>query len=189
MRVLLVQTSFLGDVILSTPVIAGIKRLHPQAEIWMMTTPQARDLVRADPLLAGTLVFDKRAASSGPGGLWRVAREIRSCGFERAYALQRSYRTALLLAFSGIPHRVGFSQARLSFLYHERIARPPDLHDVHRNLSILSAEAPLAALADDLRLFAPELEAPAPAVREIVDRAGGYAVIAPRPGMRRVIAK
>jgi hypothetical protein len=39
MRILIVQTSYLGDTILSTPVIAGVHQLYPAARLWMMTTP------------------------------------------------------------------------------------------------------------------------------------------------------
>ena len=60
MKILLVQTSFLGDVILSTPVISGIKRIYPGAELWMMTTPLSASLIIRDPLLAGVLTDDKQ---------------------------------------------------------------------------------------------------------------------------------
>ena len=38
MRILLVQTGFLGDVLLSTPVIAGLRMIFPKAEISALTT-------------------------------------------------------------------------------------------------------------------------------------------------------
>ena len=66
MRILLVQTGFLGDVVLSTPLIAAIKERHPGSELWMLVTPQAVDLVKADPLLAGVLCFDKKGRDRGP---------------------------------------------------------------------------------------------------------------------------
>ena len=97
MRILLVQTSFLGDTVLSTPVIAGIKQLHPQAELWMLTTPAGRELVKNDALLAGVLAYDKRGEDAGVAGLMRLAAKLRTMSFDRVYALQRSARTSLLL--------------------------------------------------------------------------------------------
>ncbi|MCJ7773738.1 MAG: hypothetical protein MUP22_11475, partial [Desulfobacterales bacterium] len=69
MKILLVQTSFLGDTILSTPVIAGLKKIYPDAKIWMMTTPLSSQLVIRDPLLEGVITFDKRGTDAGFRGL------------------------------------------------------------------------------------------------------------------------
>ncbi|MCK4728814.1 MAG: glycosyltransferase family 9 protein, partial [Desulfobacterales bacterium] len=119
MRILLVQTSFLGDTILSTPVISAIKKIYPDTELWMMTTPLASSLVVRDPLLAGVLTYDKRGKDAGVSGLLRMERRIRAMRFDRVYSLHRSSRTSMLLWLCGIPVRIGFANAKLSFLYHE----------------------------------------------------------------------
>ena len=155
MRILIVQTSYLGDTILSTPVIAGVHHLHPSAKLWMMTTPAARGLVERDPLLEGVIAFDKRGDAAGLKGLMRMGLDLRRLQFDKVYALQRSYRTALTLLVSGIPHRTGFQNARLPFIYHTRRVRRSTDHDVLRNLSLLTAEAPLAAFDTRLRLYPP----------------------------------
>jgi heptosyltransferase-2 len=78
--------------------------------------------------------------------------------FDRVYALQRSYRTALTLLVSGIPHRTGFQNAKLPFVFHARQIRRPSDHDVLRNLSLLTGEAPLDAFDTRLRLYPPSPE-------------------------------
>ena len=155
MRILIVQTSYLGDTILSTPVIAGVHQIYPEAELWMMTTPAATGLVRHDPLLRGVLAFDKRNQDAGLSGLMHTGIALRRKRFDRVYALQRSYRTALTLLVSGIPHRTGFRNARLSFIFHTQQFRTPTDHDVLRNLSLLTGEAPLDSFDTRLRLFPP----------------------------------
>ncbi|NDC37598.1 MAG: hypothetical protein EBZ48_06050, partial [Proteobacteria bacterium] len=95
MRILLVQTSFLGDVILSTPVLAALRQEFPAAELWMMTTPAAKSLVERDPLLSGVITFDKNGSERTVAALWRKAAELRRMRFDIAYALQRSARTAM----------------------------------------------------------------------------------------------
>jgi heptosyltransferase II len=156
MRILIVQTSFLGDTILSTPVIEGLARIYPDAELWMMTTPLSVQLVKRDPLLSGVIAYDKRGSESGFSGLFAMARRIRSMGFDRVYSLHRSYRTSALLALSKIPYRVGFKEAKLAFLYHRTYRRNPENHDVIRNLSILGEHGPPESYSGALRLFAPE---------------------------------
>ena len=158
MKILLVQNAFLGDVILSTPVIAGIHKLYPEAELWMMTTPAARELVERDPLLAGVITFDKRGAERGFLGAWRKARALTEMKFDKVYSLHRSPRTSLLLWLAAIPERVGFSAARLSFLYTQQVRRARDCHDVLRNLSILVPEASLESFEGNMRLYAEEAQ-------------------------------
>jgi len=119
MKILLVQTSFVGDVILSIPVISGIKKIFPEAVFWMMTTPLSAVLVIRDPLLAGVLIDDKKGKNSGLTGLLKMKRQIKDMAFDRIYSLHRSHRTSLLLWLSRIPLRIGFADTKLSFLYHE----------------------------------------------------------------------
>jgi heptosyltransferase II len=179
MTLLLVQTSFLGDTILSTPVISALASLYPNARLWMMTTPLSQPLVARDPLLTGVLTFDKRGASAGLRGLVKMSARIRRFGFDRVYALHRSTRTSLLLFAAGIPHRTGFQNARLKFLYHDISPRSPRDHDVIRNLSILSNETDMARFDAELRLFAPERKELGPAVGNKLPEAGKYVLLVP----------
>jgi len=179
MRILIVQTSYLGDTILSTPVIAGLHRLYPEAELWMMTTPAAKGLVARDPLLTGVLTFDKRKKDAGIAGLIRMGLAVRRMGFDRVYALQRSYRTALMLLVSGIPHRTGFQNAKLGFLFHARLARRPTDHDVLRNLSLLRKEAPLGSFDTRLRLFPPSVDDLSPEAKQLLARDKPLALLVP----------
>jgi heptosyltransferase-2 len=179
MKILLVQTSWLGDTILSTPVIAGIKQIYPDAELWMLTTPLASALVKRDPLLAGVLTYDKRGRDSGLTGLFIKARNINQLKFDIAYSLHKSHRTALLLWRAGIPQRIGFSKAKLRFFYHQTRPRNPKDHDVIRNLSILSGEISPSELDKGLRLFAPDASELSREVREIRSGMHRYAILVP----------
>ncbi len=179
MKILIVQTSYLGDTVLSTPVIAAVRRLHPDSRIWIMTTPAAARLGERDPLLEGVIPFAKRGSDAGWRGLWRMARRLRGMAFQRVYCLHRSLRTALLMAMSGIPHRTGFADARGSLVYHQRARRRPEDHDVIRNLSLLSGEISLEALDPELRLFAPRRAELAADLQSRLPAVGRYAVLVP----------
>ncbi len=179
MKILLVQTSFLGDTILSTPLIAALKKLHPKAEIWMMTTPLAATLVKRDPLLTGVIPFAKRGSERGLKGLLRQARLLRKMNFNKVYSLHRSSRTSLLLALSQIPERVGFDNAKLAFLYNKTRVRPKNLHDVLRNLALLENGSRKADLPQQLRLFAPEKKELIQALQTEIPDPGSYVLMVP----------
>lgn len=136
MKILLVQTGFLGDLVLSTPVIANIKALYPKAELTVLTTPLAADLVRSHPAVSQVLTFDKRKSQKGLAGLFDMQKRIRREKFAIVFSLHKSYRTALLLFLAGIPKRYGFKEAAASFIYSKTAKRSDQAHDVLRNLAI-----------------------------------------------------
>ncbi|MFH1156481.1 MAG: glycosyltransferase family 9 protein [Pseudomonadota bacterium] len=179
MKILIVQTSFLGDTILSTPVIKAVKGLFPDASLTVMTTPLAAGLLASDPLIDAIIPFDKRRAEKGVTGLLIKAREIRRMGFDRVYSLHRSPRTSLLLFLARIPVRIGFSDARLSFLYTGTAVRSRGVHAVTSNLSLVTKDMKPGTIDDDMRLFPPPAARVNPEVLRKLPAAGTYAVLAP----------
>jgi heptosyltransferase II len=136
---LVVQTSFLGDVVLTTPLVTALRRrLHPR-RLAVLVRPEAVALLTGHPDVDEVLIDDKRGRDRGAAGLLRTARRLRAERFDVAVSAHRSWRTALLLAAARIPHRVGFRSARGTFLYHQRVPRDPKQHDVERNLALTAA--------------------------------------------------
>lgn len=137
MKILIVQTGFIGDVILSTNVFRNLRKTFVQAEIHLMTTPEARSLFEAHKDLDLVFAFDKRGEHSGWKGFWKMQKLLKNEKYDLVFSLHKSYRTALLLFLSRIPLRYGFKEAKLSFLYSKTVARNNYSHDALRNLSIL----------------------------------------------------
>lgn len=180
MRILLVQTSFLGDVVLSTPVIAALREQFPSAELWMMTTPAARALVERDPELSGVITFDKNRSERSLTSLWKKAQELKAMRFDCAFALQRSARTSILLFLAGIPNRIGFESARCRWLYHQLRKREPGTHDVIRNLQIIGSSASeLAARSHPLRIFPPQIDQISDSLRSKIEGVTDPIIIVP----------
>ncbi|MGH7847000.1 MAG: lipopolysaccharide heptosyltransferase II, partial [Candidatus Binatia bacterium] len=138
-RILLVQTSFFGDVVLTTPLIAEIKRRFPQAHLAVLCKAQVQGLLENNPAIDEVLAYDKAGTQRGLAAFWEKARELRQREFTIAISPHKSFRTALLLFLAGIPCRIGFRQSAGWFLYHYRASRMTSRHDVERNLSILAA--------------------------------------------------
>lgn len=142
MKILLQQTAFLGDIVLSTPVIAALKRLYPDAQLFVLTTPLGAQILAHDPRITQCIIDDKKRSHRSLTGLLALAQELRLHRFDRVYALHKSWRTALLLALAKIPLRIGFRSAKMSWLYHETKERPSEAHDVIRNLSLIEGSDP-----------------------------------------------
>ena len=176
MKILIAQTSFLGDVILTTPLVTALHDKYPEAELWMMTTPLAADLVIRDPLLKGVIKFDKRKNDSGLAGFFRMVKIIRGYHFDRVYAVQRSFRTAMLLRMARIPEIIGFKKKGIvPFFYSEARVRPLEKHDVLRNLALVEDEP----TSGEMRLFPPKNEEICDELKNVIADSRPKIVIAP----------
>jgi heptosyltransferase-2 len=138
-KVLVVQTSFLGDTILTLPLCSEIKRRFPETELSILCSPQSAELLCDYPDIDEVIVDDKKRADKGWGGLWRKANCLNRKGFTMAVCPHKSLRSALLPFLARIPRRIGFRQSRGWYLFHVRVHRDGSSHDVERNLSILRA--------------------------------------------------
>lgn len=178
MNILIVQCSFLGDMILSTPVIRAVREKHPHARLTLMTTPLAAPLMQSDPDLSDVIIFDKRRQEKGRSGIFKKAAELKQKQFDRVYSLHRSFRTSLVLFLAKIPERIGFSDASLSFLYTRQVKRlDKGHHAVLRNLSLVGDYSETPGAAPDMKLFPPDSTSP-DIMAEIANPAP-YAVLAP----------
>ena len=139
-KTLLVDTSFLGDVLCAEPLVRALAEELSSAgggEVDFLTSPSAVGILQGHPQLGEVLCFDKRGEDSGPLGLLRLARRLRARGYRRAICSHRSWRTAFLLRLAGIPERVGFDNASGAWLYSKRVKYRKDLHEVERNLQLI----------------------------------------------------
>ncbi|KPL00125.1 MAG: hypothetical protein AMJ91_05325 [candidate division Zixibacteria bacterium SM23_73_3] len=136
-RILIIQTAFLGDVILCTPLIKALRELSLDSFISFLLIPETKKVLKNNPRLNEILVYDKRI-KKGVGSFQRVITNIRKRKFDLAVIPHRSLRSALLAYLSGIPQRIGFDKSAGSFLFTRKIVYSTDTHEVDRNLSLLS---------------------------------------------------
>src|SRR2546428_8110882 len=118
---LVIQTAFLGDVVLTTPLLTALAVRHGPVDI--VTTPAAALLIETHPAVRQTISYDKRGADRGWDGLRRLARGLRQERYRRAYIPHRSLRSAALALLAPIPCRIGLD--RTSSFLHTRFPRPP----------------------------------------------------------------
>lgn len=131
MRSLVVQTSFIGDVVLTTPLIA---RLAKDGEVDVITTPSGATLLASHPDVSRLFAYDKRGADSGVSGFLRIARQAR--GSRRAFLCQGSTRSGALAFAAGCAERTGFNTSDGSWTYTSRVEYRDDWHHARRLLSL-----------------------------------------------------
>ncbi len=137
---LVIQTAFLGDVVLTTPLLEALAERHGPVDV--VTTPGAVQLLETHPAVRRVLRHDKRGAARGLGGIRRLAAELRAAGYARAYLPHRSWRSGLVALLAGIPERIGFADAPARWCYTRRVPRPREAHETARLLALVGEDGP-----------------------------------------------
>ncbi|HXE84759.1 MAG TPA: lipopolysaccharide heptosyltransferase II [Gemmatimonadales bacterium] len=130
---LVIQTAFLGDVVLSTPLLSALAERHGAVDV--VTTPLAAPLLETHPAVRQVFPYDKRGADRGWGGLRSLARRLRAQAYAQAYLPHRSLRSAALAMLARIPARIGFAGG-WSFLYTEARPKPRTGHETDRLMAL-----------------------------------------------------
>ena len=121
-RILVLKPCCLGDVLMSTPVLAALRRGYPQARITYATGAWSRPALQGNPNLDD--IMDCGRLGSGAYHLsdyWRLASELRRRRFDLAIVLDRSPALALLPALAGVPYRVGPDSGGRGFAHTRRV--------------------------------------------------------------------
>lgn len=155
---LVIQTSFLGDVVLTTPLL---RRLAPRGPVTVVTTPAAAGLLEGHPDVARLVVYDKRGADAGIGGFVRLAQALSTDTPDAvAYLAQGSHRTGALARAAGYHHRVGLATSSGRIWYTTAVDTPTGMHHAERLWRLAGdRDAPEGALRPHLAPGAEHVDA------------------------------
>ncbi len=145
---LVIQTSFIGDMVLTTPLIA---RLAEGDEVDVVCTPVAAGLLANNPSVREIIVYDKRGRDRGARGFLRLASRLKGLGYERAYLAQGSARSGALALAARIPQRIGFSSSAGRAFYTDRVAFIENAHHAARLVSLATRDVAAVAARETLR--------------------------------------
>jgi heptosyltransferase-2 len=135
-RVLVVQTAFLGDIVLTTPLLRALRRAGRGRRVAVLTTESGRQVLEGLPFVDELLSFDKRWTGRGTLSLLRAVRRIRRCRFDAVIAAQRSIRTGLIARAAHAALRVGFAGAPGAWAYDRAVPWSTSRHAVRRYLDL-----------------------------------------------------
>ena len=140
MRILIIHTAFIGDIVLSTPLIKKIKDTYPDSDITYVTTPSGEAILKNNPYLNNIIVYDKRGEHKGISGVWQLGKRLRYENFNMVITPHRYLRSSILSWLSRSPIRKGYDIASGSCLFTEKIKYDRTKHEVEKLLSFVAPE-------------------------------------------------
>ena len=137
-KILVIQTAFIGDVVLATALIEKLHAFFPDARIDFLVRKGNEALLTGHPFLHEILIWDKRERKLR--NLYNLMRRIRQAKYDTVINVQRFAATGLLTAFSGAGQTIGFDKNPLSFLFTKKIQHIiGNRHEIERNQSLIAA--------------------------------------------------
>lgn len=137
-RFLVFHTAFIGDLVLTLPVMQSLRASYPDAWIGVTAIPAAAALLHGHPSVNEVIVYDKRGVDRGIGGFFRLVRRLRATNADCAIVPHRSLRSALAVTLARIPRRIGFTTSAGSILFTDHVHYDPARHEVDRDLALLA---------------------------------------------------
>jgi heptosyltransferase-2 len=135
--ILIIQTAFLGDVILATPVVAELKRIFPDARIDFLVKKGNESLLKNNPYLNKVHVFDKKLGKAQE--IFRLTSQFRKDRYDLLINLHRFGSSGIIAGLSKARMKYGFKKNPFSFSYNKSFEHVigNGTHEVTRNLSLI----------------------------------------------------
>jgi len=136
-KFLIIQTAFIGDVILATPLIEKLHHFYPDAQIDFLLRKGNENLLRNHPYVDNIIVWNKK--QNKIKNLLKVIKRIRQKKYDYAMNLQRFASSGIITAFSGAKLKAGFNKNPFSFAFSRSFKHEigNGKHEVERNLQLI----------------------------------------------------
>ena len=141
-KILVIQTAFIGDVILATGMLESLHIAFPTAQIDFLVRRGNEALVKEHPFINEVIVWDKKAAKYA--SMLKIIMRARQTKYDAVFNLQRFASSGIITALSGAKVKYGFSKNPMSFTFTQSYPHiiaskgEQSLHETQRNFGMLS---------------------------------------------------
>ncbi len=141
-QILVIQTAFIGDVVLATGLLEKLHAHLPDAAIDVLVRKGNESLFTEHPFLREVLVWDKK--KNKYQHLFKLLQKIRASRYDKVVNVQRFAATGLLTALSKGKQTIGFDKNPFSFLFSDIVRHiisegDRTLHEIERNHQLISS--------------------------------------------------
>lgn len=136
-KFLIIQTAFIGDVILATPLIENLRAKFPDSKIDFLLKKGNEPLLMNHSDLSNVILFDKKNKLKS---ILEILKRIRKEKYDVVFNLHRFASSGLITGLSGAKKKYGFNKNPFSFCYSKSFKHSigDGTHEVERNLQVIS---------------------------------------------------
>jgi heptosyltransferase-2 len=141
-KVLVIQTAFIGDVVLMLPLVQTLKLNYPNLEIHVLVRRGNEELVQNRKDIDKVWVWDKKQGKTK--NLFKLVREFRKEQYDKIINLHRFFSTGLITVLSGAKETIGFDKNPWAKFFSVKMphriqnkGNTTIIHETDRNLSLV----------------------------------------------------
>ena len=138
-KILLIQTAFIGDVVLATALIEKIYQFYPACQIDFLLRKGNEGLLKGHPFIHEVLIWNKKEKKIK--NLFALLKRIRNTKYDKVINLQRFASTGILTGLSKAKEKIGFEKNPVSFLFTKKVPHlfSDNIHEVERNNKLIES--------------------------------------------------
>jgi len=138
-KILIIQTAFLGDVVLATPVIEKLHGVFPEAKIDFLLRNGNEGILKGHPFLKEIIILNKQ--KNKYQNVFKVIKQIRGNKYDIILNLHRFGSSGFITVLSKVKHTIGFDKNPFSIFFSKRVKhvigkKVSNIHEIDRNLSL-----------------------------------------------------
>jgi heptosyltransferase-2 len=136
-RILVIQTAFLGDAILTLPMLKKLRESSPEAQIDVLAIPSTKEIISAAPYVDNIIIMDKKGKQKGIRALNKFLKELKANAYSKVISPHRSFRSAYITLRLGCNESYGFDNSSFRYAFKHLVKYEQKHHEVQRNLSLI----------------------------------------------------
>ena len=139
-KVLIIQTAFIGDAILSTSLISSLKISNPTWQIDVLVRKGNESLLQNNPAINLIHTWDK--SKNKISSIFQTVKKIREEEYDLIVNLQRFASSGIMTVLGGAKETRGFSKNPMSYFFSKKYDHQIDptnpVHETSRNFSVVA---------------------------------------------------
>ncbi|MBF0572572.1 MAG: lipopolysaccharide heptosyltransferase II [Desulfamplus sp.] len=108
-KILIRAANWVGDAIMTTPVIRSIRKSYPDAHITLLAKPWVIPVFDNSPYIDEIMVYENDTRHTKGVGTLRLVKDMRKHSFDVAILMQNAFEAGLITFLAGIPVRIGYN--------------------------------------------------------------------------------
>ena len=157
-RIMIRAANWVGDAIMTTPVVRALRKNFPDSRITVLAKPWVVPVYAHNPHVDEVMVYENQDRHKKGRGTLTLIRDIRARDFHLAVLMQNAFEAAFLAFMAGIPERLGYNTDCRSLLLNRCVKMDRALkkgHLIDYYIAILTGGG-LTAAGRDLELHLPD---------------------------------
>lgn len=139
-RILVIQTAFIGDSVLTLPFLQKLKEENKNCLIDVVTTAKTALLFEASSSVNDVFIIDKSNRHKSIFSLIKFVKELRKNNYSKVFTPHRSLRSALLTLFTNVRETYGFDNSEFPYVFKNLISYKYNSHEIERLFAFLEKQ-------------------------------------------------